>query len=77
MRIDTSPKSMILVATSSGKQVLTGMNKLIHSSAWKVNSANFAITEFYEVHTGRRMIALFLWWKGVDLGVFSKRIGKE
>jgi hypothetical protein len=40
---------MILVATSGGKQVLTGMNKLIHPSAWKWNSANFVFTEFYEV----------------------------
>jgi hypothetical protein len=23
----------------------------IHQSAWKMNSANFALTEFYEVHS--------------------------
>jgi hypothetical protein len=39
--IDTSPKSMILAATNSGKQVLRGMNKLIHSSAWNRHSRKF------------------------------------
>ena len=39
MRIDTSPKGMIIVATSSGKQVLRGMARLIHLSAWNRNSA--------------------------------------
>ena len=42
MRIDTSPKGMILVATSSGKQVLRGMARLIHRSAWNRNSQKFA-----------------------------------
>jgi hypothetical protein len=32
--LDTSPKSVFLVATSSGKQVLRVMNRLIHRSAW-------------------------------------------
>ena len=35
MSIDTSPRCVILVATSSGKQVLRGVNKLIHSISWK------------------------------------------
>jgi hypothetical protein len=44
---------MILVATSSGKQVLRGMNKLIHRSAWNRNSANFAFWDFSEVRLSR------------------------
>jgi hypothetical protein len=37
----------------------------------------FAITEFSEVHTERRMIASCLWPKGLAPRVFSKRLGKE
>jgi hypothetical protein len=33
--LDTSPKSVILGATSSGKQVLRVMNGRIHRSAWR------------------------------------------
>jgi hypothetical protein len=36
--IDTSPKSVILVATSSSKQVFRGMKRPIHSISWKVHS---------------------------------------
>jgi hypothetical protein len=49
VRIGTSPKGMIFVATISDKQVLRSMNRLIHSSAWNKNSANFAFKEFPEV----------------------------
>src|SRR5829696_5575395 len=35
------------------------------------------MTEFWEVHTGRRMIASWLLWKGMAPRVFSKRVGKE
>jgi hypothetical protein len=33
----------------------------IHSSAWKVNSANFALTEFYEAH--RLMMSATYGWR--------------
>ena len=43
MRIDTSPKGVILAATSGGKRVLRGVGRLIHRSAWKGRSPNFAL----------------------------------
>jgi hypothetical protein len=49
VRIDTSSKRMIIAVTISDKRVLETMNRLIHRSAWKLNSANFAPTEFCEV----------------------------
>ena len=48
MRIITSPKRMIFAATNSVKRVLRGMGRLIHPTAWKVHSANFALREFQE-----------------------------
>jgi hypothetical protein len=41
VRISTSPKGMIFAATSGAKRVLKGMGRLIHRSAWKVNSPTF------------------------------------
>jgi len=35
--------------TSPAKEVSIGSGSTIHRSAWKRNSRNFAITEFYEV----------------------------
>jgi hypothetical protein len=49
VRIGTSPKGMIFVATISDKQVLRSMNRLIHPSAWNRYSANFALSEFSAV----------------------------
>jgi hypothetical protein len=49
VRIDTSSKRMIFAVTISDKRVLKTMNRLIHPSAWKGNSRNFALPEFYEV----------------------------
>ena len=40
VRIGTSPKRMILAATSAGKRVPRGMGRLIHRSAWKGYSPN-------------------------------------
>jgi hypothetical protein len=37
----------------------------IHQSAWKMNSANFALTEFSEVRSRLRLVAPCLWWKGI------------
>jgi hypothetical protein len=39
--IDTSPKGVILVATSGGKRAPRGVDRLIHRSAWKGNSPKF------------------------------------
>src|SRR5215208_6713123 len=36
----------------------------IHSSAWKGNSANFALTAFSEGRTRLGPVASCLWWKG-------------
>jgi hypothetical protein len=49
VRIGTSSKGMIFVATISDKRVLRSMNRLIHPSAWKWNSANFAKATFSEM----------------------------
>ena len=46
MRIGTSSKGMIFVATISDKRMLRSMNRLIHRSARNMNIANFAFTEF-------------------------------
>jgi hypothetical protein len=40
------------------------LHALIHRSAWKRNSANFAITEFSEVGSEIRLVASCLWWRG-------------
>jgi hypothetical protein len=55
VRIGTSPKGMIFGATISDKQVLRSMNRLIHSSAWNKDSANFVLTEFCEVRQARQV----------------------
>jgi hypothetical protein len=49
VRIGTTSKGMIFVATISDKRVLRSMNRLIHRSARKRNSANFACGVFSEV----------------------------
>ena len=49
MPIDTSPKRMIFAATSGGKRVLRTVGRLIHRSAWNINSAKFAFWAFCEV----------------------------
>lgn len=47
MRICTSPKGVILVATSVGKRLLGCVGRPIHPrSAWNGGSENFACTEF-------------------------------
>jgi hypothetical protein len=46
VRIDTTSKRMIFVVTISDKRVIKTMNRLIHPSAWKRNSANFAFPAF-------------------------------
>ncbi len=51
VRIGTSPKGMIFVATISDKQVLRSMNRLIHRSAWNKYSANFAKNSS-QIHRG-------------------------
>jgi hypothetical protein len=43
VRIGTSPKGMIFVATISDKQVLRSMNRLIHPSAWNRNSRKLVV----------------------------------
>jgi hypothetical protein len=74
--IDTSPKSVILVATSGGKHVLRGMKRFIHWSAWKRNSANFAITEVSEV--GRAALVTFsISWRLIYRLVLSWRVTKR
>jgi hypothetical protein len=40
--------------TSPAKEVSTGSGSTIHPSAWKGNSANFALKEFSEVGQQRR-----------------------
>jgi hypothetical protein len=37
---------------------------LMHPSAWKVFSANFVFTAFYEVRSGLSSVATCSWWKG-------------
>ena len=46
MRIDTSPKGMILVATSSGKLVLRCVGRSIHPTAQNKNSRKFGCYAF-------------------------------
>ena len=62
MHIDTSPRCVILVATSSGKQVLRGVNKLIHRSAQKGDSPKFVFTAFSEIGRLLRVMEHILRW---------------
>src|SRR5215212_11795476 len=49
-----------MVACHGGDSTAT---RLMRPSAWKVNSANFAFTEFSEVRTRLGPVASCLWWK--------------
>jgi hypothetical protein len=58
VRIGTTSKGMIFVATISDKRVLRSMNRLIHRSARKGDSANFPCTGFSEVRSPRDFVTV-------------------